>query len=535
MIEQEFLSGITRVYQSARVSDDGERCMVAPHPELRERIKAAIASLAASGGLPQALALHAAEPVVLGLNDGVIIPPEEFAAGTAPSIIRSAAARVTGPLRGVVRVIVVLVDFSDKPMTQTRQHYQDLFFSQGKPKKSVREYYSDVTHGLIDLQGDVVGPLRLPKTIKSYANGASGMSSATPNAQTMAFDSVTAADPTVDFTPYDNDGNGFVDAFIVIHAGRGAEETGSEDDIWSHKWVLAGGARAVDRTKIYAYLTVPEDCKIGVCAHELGHLLFGFPDLYDTDSSSEGIGNWCLMAAGSWGGGGDVPVHPSAWCKANQGWVTVKTVATNGPATLADVKTSQTVLRLWKNGTGGNEYFLLENRQQIGFDASLPGQGLLIWHIDDAQQTNTNENHYKVALMQADGKRDMEGNVNRGDSGDPYPGSSNNRTFNAASNPSSKSYAHSDSCVAVTGISASSASIAMQLQVKCPAGHPAPSEAAAKATAAALSVAPAAAPAPPAARARPKAKAKAAAKKGKGRPTRGAFGATKRSGRKTRR
>ena len=82
---------------------------------------------------------------------------------------------------------------------------------------------------------------------------------------------------------------------------------------------------------------------------------------------------------------------------------------------------------------------------------------MLIWHIDDAQQTNTDENHYKVALMQADGKRDMEHNVNRGDAGDPYPGSSNNRTFNATSNPSSKSYANSDSCVAVTGISASGA------------------------------------------------------------------------------
>ena len=72
-----------------------------------------------------------------------------------------------------------------------------------------------------------------------------------------------------------------------------------------------------DATKIYGYLTIPEDAKIGVCAHELGHLLFGFPDLYDTDDTSEGIGNWCLMAGGSWNGGGDVPAHPSAWCKAN--------------------------------------------------------------------------------------------------------------------------------------------------------------------------------------------------------------------------
>ena len=71
----------------------------------------------------------------------------------------------------------------------------------------------------------------------------------------------------------------------MIHAGPGGEVTGNSDDIWSHKWTLAGGARPVDQTKIFAYLTVPEDCKIGVCAHELGHLLFGFPDLYDTDSA----------------------------------------------------------------------------------------------------------------------------------------------------------------------------------------------------------------------------------------------------------
>ena len=135
------------------------------------------------------------------------------------------------------------------------------------------------------------------------------------------------------------------------------------------------------------YLTVPEDCKIGVCAHELGHLLFGFPDLYDTDGSSEGIGNWCLMAAGSWGGGGDMPVHPSAWCKANQGWVTVDNGAAKRPCRRSqDVKTSQTVYRLWKDGATGNEYFLVENRQQIGFDASLPGGGLLVWHVDEANR-----------------------------------------------------------------------------------------------------------------------------------------------------
>ena len=533
MLERDFLNGISRVYQGARDSDDGTRCMVAPHPDLRARIKSAIAAMAATGGLPPALHLRAAEPRALGLNDGVIIPPEEFAAGTSPSVIRSAAARAAGPLRGTVRVIVVLVDFSDKQMVQTRQHFQDLFFSLGQPKKSVREYYRDVTHGLIDLQGDVIGPLRLSQTVKTYANGASGMGRASPNAQTMAFDAVSAADPVVDFTPFDNDGNGFVDAFIVIHAGSGGEVTGSSDDIWSHKWVLPGGARAVDRTRIFAYLTVPEDCKIGVCAHELGHLLFGFPDLYDTDSSSEGIGNWCLMAAGNWGGGGDVPVHPSAWCKANQGWVAVNAVKTNGAATIADVKTSNTVHRLWKNGTGGNEYFLLENRQMAGFDMSLPTGGLLIWHIDEAQQTNTDENHYKVALMQADGRRDLERSGNRGDPGDAYPGTSNNRTFNATSRPNSKSYSDAASCVAVTGISASGPSMTMQIQVLCPAGQRAPSQAAAMATAAAMAAGPAMARGRTAAKAKIAAKPKrtAAKRKSAKRPK----VAAKRSGRKARR
>jgi immune inhibitor A len=290
----------------------------------------------------------------------------------------------------------------------------------------------------------------------------------------MARDAAVAADPNVNFAPYDNDGNGYVDAFIVIHAGAGGEVTGSSDDIWSHKWTLDGGAKAVDSTKIYAYLTVPEDCKIGVCAHELGHLLFGFPDLYDTDYSSEGIGNWCLMAGGSWGGNGDVPAHPSAWCKANQGWVTVDNRTANGALNVADVKTSKTVHRLWKNGAAGKEYFLIENRQKTGFDASLPGPGLLIWHIDENQTSNTDENHYKVALMQADGKRDMERNANRGDAGDAYPGSSNNKTFNLTSKPNSKSYGNVDSGVAVTTIGANGPTIPVQIQVKSTGPVPKP-------------------------------------------------------------
>ena len=156
----------------------------------------------------------------------------------------------------------------------------------------------------------------------------------------------------------------------MIHAGPGGEVTGNTNDIWSHKWVLDGGAYAADgTTKIYAYLTVPEDCRLGVCAHELGHLLFGFPDLYDTDYSSEGIGNWCLMAGGSWNNGGLTPAHPSAWCKSKQNWVTSQNyIANQNNVPIEDVKSSYKVHRLWKDGAIGNEYFLVENRQKINFD-----------------------------------------------------------------------------------------------------------------------------------------------------------------------
>jgi immune inhibitor A len=454
---------ISRVYSAAQRHPEPERCMVAPSPELNNLIRTEIATWSANNPALAGLKVRAGEPRHDGFNDGMIIPPDEFPLGT-PSVIRNVAAE-RAPLRGTVRVIVVLVDFTDQAMVQTAQHFDDLFFSTGViPSKSVREYFTDVTNGLVNLQGQVIGPLRMPQTLAAYAHGASGTGAVLPNARTMARDAVTAADPTVNFGPFDNDGNGFVDAFIVVHAGRGAEETGNAGDIWSHKWTLDGGAVTTDGTKIFGYLTVPEDSRIGVCAHELGHLLFGFPDLYDTDGSSEGIGNFCLMAGGSWGGGGSTPVHPSAWCKANQGWVGVENVTSNGMRSIPDVKNAHSVLRMWKDGGSGTEYFLVENRQKTGFDASLPGGGLLVWHIDETKTVNTNEAQYKVALVQADNRKDLENSANRGDAGDPYPGSTNNSTFSNTSAPNSKSYSGQNTCVSVTSISQSDRALRLQAE-----------------------------------------------------------------------
>ena len=442
---------------------------IPPHPDLRKRLKEDFERARLAGGEAVATLLRIREVVRPGLNDGLIYPGNTFPLGTPTGVIRSAA-RERAPLRGTVRVAVVLAEFSDRRFGQGRDatHFERLFFSRGAlPNGSVREYFADASGRKILITGTVAGPFLMPKTLAEYANNESGTGAAEPNARTMALDAAKAVNPELNFRPFDNNKDGYVDAFIVIHAGRGAEETGAGGDIWSHKWVLPGNGLDADGVRIYAYLTVPEDARIGVCCHELGHLLFGFPDLYDVDYSSEGAGNWCLMAGGSWLGNGEIPAHPSAWCKAAQGWVDVVAPKTNAAVQFKDVKDGHSVHRLWKTGARGSEYYLVENRQRKGFDGQLPGDGLLVWHVDESVDDNTNEVHYKVALEQADGLKHLEKGDNRGDAGDPFPGASDNRSFTASSNPGSKSYAKADTCVQLTQIGDSGPVMSAEVSVQC--------------------------------------------------------------------
>lgn len=469
----QFLQDYARIMQKAQETNDGERCMVAPHPKLKTKLTREFRKLQDQLGSSTLRTLL--KPQVktrLGFNDSLVLPGDEFPLGTTLGMARGLGA-TRKPLQGKVRVLVVMVDFDDKKMTKKKQHFEDLFFSEGViPTGSVREYFNEVSNGKVKLEGEVVGTYRMPLTMKEYAGNGAGIDNEAPNTRTLCQEAAVAAEPDVDFSKYDNDGNGFVDAFVVVHAGKGSEETGDNNDLWSHKWLLTKSFKT-DNTKVYSYLTVPENCTIGVCAHELGHLLFGFPDLYDDDMSSEGLGTWCLMASGSWNNGGKTPAHPCAWCKGQQDWVEIVNIDTNREAfIIEDVKNNHTIYRMWNEGGKSKEYFLLEHRMKEKFDKYLPGEGLLIYHIDDTVDSNSNEDHYRVALMQADGEKHLEKGKNQGDEGDAWPGKKKKDSFNAESKPDSKSYGNIETHVAVNNIQLMVGKIRADLEIRKESAEP---------------------------------------------------------------
>ena len=161
------------------------------------------------------------------------------------------------------------------------------------------------------------------------------------------------------------------------------------------------------------------------------------------------------MASGSWNNSGIRPGHFCSWSKIQLGWIT--------PTLLSVSQTGINIARLSANaqaykitsGMASDEYLLVENRQTSGndFDDSLPGDGLLVYHIDDNESNNHDETHYMVGVLQADGLRDLENGINRGDAGDPFPGSTNNRYLGPDSNPDTDSYYNGDTGIVISNIS----------------------------------------------------------------------------------
>jgi M6 family metalloprotease-like protein len=354
-----------------------------------------------------------------------------------------------------------------------------LYGTESAPPYSIHTYYRELSNDALLVNGTVFDWTRVSGTDAVYEAGCNGLCTSADIPGLIA-ELVAAQDAAVDYGQFDNDGpdgvpnsgddDGIVDAIVVLHpevdgACKNVNAV-SVDNVWAHRWsyrgrtgtTLAtadasnapgGGFIQVNDYIIQGGQGGDDGCEdwlpqaMGVVAHETGHLL-GLPDLYDVSGATAGIGYWGLMGSGNWNVA-HRPAHMSAWSRAELGWVTELLVAADTTLDLGPIETSDTAYVVPIGGT--TEYFLLENRQQLGSDSALLGPGLLIWHVDSAlvaarrpaNRVNASLPH-GVALEQADGLDQMlQGSTRpyRGDDGDPFPGSTTNRTFSNTANPSS--------------------------------------------------------------------------------------------------
>ncbi|MEZ4417521.1 MAG: M6 family metalloprotease domain-containing protein [Gemmatimonadota bacterium] len=390
----------------------------------------------------------------------------------------------SGAVQGNFVFPVVLGLFADTPGQGpfTPAEVQTHFFDGPNPTGTIREFYREMSGGLVEMQGVALPWMRSQLTGAQVAGGSSGLGF---QAKVGAFiaELVGILDGAgVDWGAFDNDGpdgipnsgddDGFVDVLTVMHPTSGAECSGNErsDQIWSHRWTLAaqgagpfqtltpaagGGVIRVDDYTIQPVLSCAGTTinEIGVYAHELAHG-FGLPDLYAVGTAAHaGIGQWGLMGSGSWGCPGPFnparPCHLSAWSKLALGWLTPVDLppgAALGVRALQPVETSRQVLRV-PSGTGSGDYLLLENRQPLGFDDNMERGGLLVWAVDEAELSgrwlsntvNSNVNRRGVRLLEADGRAQLTlPGGGRGDAGDPFPGAAAAHVLHAGSLPATR-------------------------------------------------------------------------------------------------
>ena len=347
------------------------------------------------------------------------------------------------PTSGNISVAFIMAGFEDQDFQEEydQDYFEDTAFAN---TNSMWDYFDEVSKGALNIEGNVYGPYTLDGDAADYSSGSS-----------FVRDSVEIADDDIYYPDYD--------AVVAIHSGPGGESSGNSNDIWSAHWPTLtistddedenGNDHFVDGiSQVPEYqLSNGEKNPLGVWCHEFGHEL-GLPDYYDTDGSSEGVGNWAVMAAGSWGNNGETPVYFSAYSRYWLGWD--EPILVQGDIANLVIEPVSEGGKIYKlpipgNWTDSEQYFLLENRQQTKYDTYLPGEGLLIWHIDEevmfskwsSNTVNNDEDHKGMDLEEADGDDDLDSGANRGDSGDPYRSGS----FTKDTYPNSLAYNGSES------------------------------------------------------------------------------------------
>ncbi len=327
--------------------------------------------------------------------------------------------RSRGTSTGSVKGLTLIVDFSDDVATIPASSIDDFCNLKGytgySNNGSVRDYFDDVSGGLLDYTNYVPDAYYRAVNTKAYYTDPS-VSYGTRAVQLIkeALNALEASG--FDFSEYDADGNGSIDALNCFYAG--ATWNNWAEGLWPHSGGMFWSADGV-HTERYQISNLGTALRLGTFCHENGHMLMGWPDLYDYDGDSSGVGQFCVMCSV---GPGTNPIEPSAYMKYTAGWANV--YKPTGYVSGLSAPCTGNVVYKFDNPSDPHEYYLIENRQRSGRDAAIPDNGLAIWHVDEDGSNNwqqqTADYHYEVTLVQADGDWDLEHNRNNGDGSDLY-------------------------------------------------------------------------------------------------------------------
>lgn len=317
------------------------------------------------------------------------------------------------PLNGSPKALVILVNFSDKsfvtatPKTAFTNLLNESGYSSNGGTGSAKDYFMASSYGKFAPNFDVVGPYTLPNNLVYYGGNDADDYDVKPDH--LIADACTAANAELDFTQYDTDNDGILDNVFVYYAGYNEAEGGAANTIWPHRWSLTdagySGNRTFDGKTVNDYACTSElsgaagssMCGIGTFCHEFGHVL-GLPDYYHTDDSNNNtLNEWSIMDYGGYSNNGKTPPLYSAYDRFYLGWFTPQEVNTPTDLTLLPIyqgvttpaNTNQqaylfsaTTHNLNGAAPSPAEFFMVEYRKKTGWDAYLPGEGMLIWHID---------------------------------------------------------------------------------------------------------------------------------------------------------
>lgn len=364
------------------------------------------------------------------------------------------------PVKGSPKVLVLLVNYSDVQFKYQKEYFHNIINGRNYTDNgfygSVYDYYTQQSKNQFTPQFDVLGPVKLSGAQSYYGGNDKDGNDLRP--REMVIEALKLLDDIVDFSQYDNNGDGIVDNIYVFYAGKGEASGGGANTIWPHSWALGGMSPTLDGVRFNSYACSNElnydlsPVAIGTFCHEFGHVL-GLPDLYATsytDAHHPGI--WDLMASGSYNNDSRTPPNLSSFERGALGWLEPEWLYVTGQYSL-----DQSILdsnKAYLIATDkANEFFLLENRANWidSWDDFTPSTGMLVWHVD-YQPTmwyynivNNDPDHMCVDIVEAHGKNYPVGIF------DCYPfGAHTALTFNTQ--PALKSWAGTDLKVEITDI-----------------------------------------------------------------------------------